>query len=375
MKILHAETGRNLYGGAVQVALLVKGLEARGCGNLLLCPEGSAVGRAVRGRSSVVAPRLVGDLDPRLPLHLMHAVRAFQPHLIHTHSRRGADYWGGIVAAITGTPAVVSRRVDNPEPVLLARAKYRCYDRVISISEGVRKVLLAAGVPAEKVTCVPSGIDTERYGSSCDRRWFLREFGLEESHLVLAAIAQLIPRKGHRVLLEALPEVTREFPDLRVLLFGQGPLEGELRELCRCYRLSSHVRFAGFRTDLERILPCLDLVVHPAVMEGLGLSLLEAAAAGIPIVATGVGGVPEIVQDGVTGLLVPPADTRSLAAAIVRLVRRRETARALGDAGRDFVSRNFSVAKMVEGNLQVYREVLAARRGREVPQSCRWLHP
>ena len=375
MKILHAETGRHLYGGALQVALLVNGLEARGCGNVLLCPEGSAVGRAVQGRSRVVAPRLAGDLDPRLPLHLMHAVRSFQPHLIHTHSRRGADYWGGIVAAITGTPAVVSRRVDNPEPVLLARAKYRCYDRVISISEGVRKVLLAAGVPAHKVVCVPSGIDTERYGRPCDRQWFLREFGLEESHRVLAAIAQLIPRKGHRVLLEALPEVIGEFPALRVLLFGRGPLEGELKQLCHRYGLSSHVRFGGFRTDLERVLPCLDLVVHPAAMEGLGLSLLETAAAGIPIVAARVGGVPEIVQDGVTGFLVPPADPKSLAAAIVRLLQQRETARALGNAGRDFVWRNFSVAAMVEGNLQVYREVLAGRRGREVPESCRWLHP
>lgn len=375
MKILHAEMGRHLYGGALQVALLVKGLDARGCENLLLCPKGSAVGRAVQGRSRVVAPGLAGDLDPRLALHLMRAVRAFQPHLIHTHSRRGADYWGGIVAAITGTPAVVSRRVDNPEPVLLARAKYRCYDRVISISQRIREVLLAAGVSAEKVVCVPSGIDTEPYGRPCDRQWFLCEFGLEESHRVLAAVAQLIPRKGHRVLLEALPEVIGEFPDLRVLLFGRGPLEEGLQQLCHRYGLSSHVQFVGFRSDLDRVLPCLDLVVHPAVMEGLGLSLLEAAAAGVPIVAARVGGVPEIIQDSVTGVLVPPADPKSLAAAIVRLLRQRELARTLGNAGRELVRRTFSVAKMVEGNLAVYRDVLAGRRGREAPGACRWLYP
>jgi glycosyltransferase involved in cell wall biosynthesis len=375
MKILHAETGQHLYGGPLQVALLVKGLKARGCGNLLLCPRGSAVGRAVQGRCRILAPRLAGDLDPRLPLNLMCALRSFQPHLIHIHSRRGADYWGGIVAALNGTPAVVSRRVDNPEPVALARVKYRCYDRVISISQRIREVLLAAGVPVEKIVCVPSGIHTERYGRSCDRQWFLREFGLEESQRVLAAIAQFIPRKGHRVVMEALPEVIGEFPDLRVLLFGRGPLEGELKKLCHRHGLSSHVRFAGFRTDLERVLPCLDLVVHPALMEGLGLSLLETAAAGIPIVASRVGGIPEIVQDGVTGVLVPPADPKSLASAIVRLLRQRETARAFGNAGRDFFRRNFSVAKMVEGNLRVYCDVLAGRRRRGLPGSCRWLHP
>lgn len=371
MKILHAETGQHLYGGALQVALLVDGLEARGCESLLLCGAGSAVGRAVQGRTRVLAPPLAGALDPRLPFRLAQSVRAFRPHLIHTHCRRGADYWGAIVAALSGTPAVVSRRVDNPEHVPLARPKYRCYDRVISISEGVRKVLLAAGVPADKVVCVPSGIDTERYRSSCDRQWFLREFGLEESHRVIAAIAQLIPRKGHRVLLEALPEVIREFPDLRVLLFGRGPLQGELEQLCHRYGLSPQVRFAGFRMDLDRVLPCLDLVVHAATLEGLGLSLLEAAATGIPIVATRVGGIPEIVQDGVTGLLVPPADPRSLAAATVRMLRQPELARTLGDAGRELVRRNFSVAKMVEGNLQIYREVLAGRRGWGVPESCR----
>jgi glycosyltransferase involved in cell wall biosynthesis len=375
MKILHAETGQHLYGGALQVALLVDGLEARGCENLLLCCKGGALEKAVQPQIRVFAPRLAGALDPRFPFRLAQAVRAFRPHLIHTHSRRGADYWGGIVAALTRTPAVVSRRVDNPEPVLLARTKYRCYDRVISISEGVRKVLLAAGVPADKVVCVPSGIATERYRWSCDRQWFLREFDLEESHRVIAAIAQLIPRKGHRVLLEALPEVVREFPDLRVLLFGQGPLRGELQELCNRYGLSPQVRFAGFRTDLDRVLPCLDLVVHPATLEGLGLSLLEAAAAGIPIVATRVGGVPEIVQDGRTGLLVPPADPRSLAAAIVRMLRQRELARMLGNTGRELVRRNFSLDKMVEGNLQVYRDVLAARGRQRGPETCRWLHP
>ena len=375
MKILHAETGRHLYGGALQLALLVNGLEARGCGNLLLCPEGSAVGRAVQGRSRVVAPRLAGDLDPRLPLRLMHAVRLFHPHLIHTHSRRGADYWGGIVAALTGTPAVVSRRVDNPEPVLLARAKYRCYDRVISVSQRIREVLLAAGMPAEKVVCIHSGIDTERYGRSCDRQWFLREFGLEESQRVVAAIAQFIPRKGHRVLVEALPEVVREFPDLRVLLFGRGPSQGELMQLCHRYGLLPHVQFTGFRTDLERILPCLDLVVHPALMEGLGLSLLEAAAAGVPVVASRVGGIPEVVRDGVNGLLVPPADAQALAAAIIRVLREPVLARALGTAGPELVRQNFSAARMVDGNLSVYREVLAGGPRRARDQSCRWVHP
>ncbi|HVO83532.1 MAG TPA: glycosyltransferase family 4 protein [Syntrophobacteria bacterium] len=375
MRVLHAETGRHLYGGARQVVLLMEGLEARGVENILLCGKGSALARAVRTRARILAPPLAGALDPRLPLHLALALRRFRPDLIHVHSRRGVDYWAGLVAALSGTPAVITRRVDNPETARLARAKYRCYDRVIAVSQGVREVLAAQGLSAHNVVCVPDGVDPSPAGRSCERPWFLCEFDLDASHRVIATIAQLIPRKGHRVILEALPEVIREFPDLRVLLFGQGALRGELEQICRRYGLLSHVRFAGFRTDLHRILPCLDLVVHPALMEGLGLSLLEAAAAGVPVVASRVGGIPEVVRDGVNGLLVPPADAQALAAAIIRVLREPVLARALGTAGPELVRQNFSAARMVDGNLSVYREVLAGGPKRARDQSCRWVHP
>jgi glycosyltransferase involved in cell wall biosynthesis len=246
---------------------------------------------------------------------------------------------------------------------------------VITVSDGVRQVLLAAGVPDGKVVCVASGIDSDRYRSVCDRQWFLREFHLDESYWAIAIIGQLIPRKGHRVLLEALPQIVREFPNVRLLVFGHGPLQAELEETCRREALSSSVRFGGFRTDLERVLPCLDLMVHPAMMEGLGISLLEASAAGLPIVASRVGGIPEIVRDGVNGLLVPPGDARELARAILWLLREPERARALGRTGRELVQREFSAARMVEGNFQVYSEVLAARGARKGAESCTWIHP
>jgi glycosyltransferase involved in cell wall biosynthesis len=118
------------------------------------------------------------------------------------------------------------------------------------------------------------------------------------------------------------------------------------------------VTFAGFRTDLPQILPCLDLVVHPALMEGLGISLLQAAAAGEPIVAVAAGGMPEVVRDGVNGLLVPPADSPALAAAINRLLADPGLRRRFGAAGKELVREKFSVAGMVEGNLQVYWQLL-----------------
>jgi glycosyltransferase involved in cell wall biosynthesis len=178
---------------------------------------------------------------------------------------------------------------------------------------------------------------------------------------VIGVVAQLIERKGHLVLIEALPALLERIADLRVLFFGKGPLEARLRARVRERRLEGVVRLVGFRDDLPRILPSLDLLVHPAFREGLGVSLLQASAAGVPIVACRAGGIPEAVRDGVNGLLVPPGDAQALGHAIERVLGDHALARRLGQGGRELVAREFSLDSMVEGNLAVYREVLAER--------------
>jgi glycosyltransferase involved in cell wall biosynthesis len=248
--------------------------------------------------------------------------------------------------------------VDNPEPRWWVAWKYRLYDRVITISQGIYDVLAGEGVGSEKLVCVRSAVGPEVFSHACDREWFRETFRLPEDAVSMAVVAQLIPRKGHRYLLQVMPELLEAFPNLRLLLFGQGPEEARLRAQVEALALSDRVSFAGFRTDLPKILPCLDLLVHPALMEGLGISLLQAAGAGVPIVAVAAGGMPEIVRDGVNGLLVPPADSQVLAAAIKRLLAEPELRHRFGAAGRELVQQEFSVEHMVAGNLQVYRELL-----------------
>jgi glycosyltransferase involved in cell wall biosynthesis len=140
-------------------------------------------------------------------------------------------------------------------------------------------------------------------------------------------------------------------------------LVGPLQERIDRDGLAEHVRLVGYRDDLPKLLPCLDLLVHPATMEGLGVSLLQASAAGVAIVASDVGGIPEAVRDGVNGRLVPPADVPALAAAVLALLRDPVARARLGAAGRELVAREFSVAGMVAGNLAVYRELLAGAPG------------
>ncbi len=364
MKTLHVEAGTHLYGGALQVLFLLQGLQTRGEQALLVCPIGSAIATQARAHGlRVHEVAMGGDQDIGLVGRLRALIRSERPDLVHLHSRRGSDVWGALAARLEGVPTVLSRRVDNTEPRGWFRLKYRLYGRVIAISEGIRQVLLGAGLPPHKVVCVHSAVDTERYRPRRDDMdWFRHEFKLAPDELTMAMAAQFIARKGHRTLISALPQVLEAHPRTRVLLFGQGPEMNAIKGLVNRAHLQAQVFFAGFRTDLERVLPCIDVMAHPAEMEGLGVALLQAAACGVPIVAGRAGGMPEIVRPGVNGELIEPGDADALAGHLIRLLGDAALRQRYGDAGRALVQAEFSVDAMVEGNLHVYREVLAAQR-------------
>ncbi|MCM5679454.1 glycosyltransferase [Schlegelella sp. S2-27] len=361
MKVLHVEAGMHLYGGALQVVFLLQGLHGAGDQHLLACPTGSAIADAARPYATAVHEMpMKGDADVGLVGRLRKLIRQERPDVVHLHSRRGSDLWGGLAARLEGVPAVLSRRVDNPESRAWVALKYRLYRRVIAISNGIRDVLLDEGVPADKVVCVHSSVDTERYRpGGGDRPWFLSEFGLEPGQPVLAMVAQFIARKGHRTLIDAMPAVLQAHPRARVLLFGQGPEQPAIDELIRARGLQGSVVLAGFRNDLQRVLPCLDVVVHPATMEGLGVALLQAAACGVPMVAARAGGIPEIVVDGRTGILIEPGDAPALARGIVTLLDAPALRAEYGGAGRALALNEFSVEAMVRGNRAVYQQAVA----------------
>jgi len=358
MKVLHIETGRHLYGGALQVCYLMEGLAQSGVENLLVCTNGSQIAKDASGYAKVLELPMRGDIDPLFPVRLHTLLRHHRPDVVHAHSRRGADLWAGLCAHMNRMPSILTRRVDNREWPPFARFKYGTYDRVISISEGIRQVLLSEGLGPEQVECIHSVVKLEQYQIVRDRDWFSRQFDIPADAPMIGVIAQLIPRKGHRYLLEIAPQLREQFPALRIVFFGQGPLRDQLERYVAQNNLSERVSFAGFRNDMARILPCLDLVVHPALMEGLGVSLLQAAASGVPIVGARAGGIPEVVHDGVNGLLVEPGSTEELYKAVYRLLEDTELARRYGHAGRELVAQHFSVQTMVNKYLQLYQDVV-----------------
>lgn len=359
MKILHLEAGNHLYGGAVQVLLLVEGLMAKGIENLLVLPEGSEIVRVARERSIPFHTLpLAGEADLRFPYRFRKLVHLESPDLVHLHSRRGADILGGLGARWAGVPVVMTRRVDNPEPNWVVGTKYRLFDRVVSISEAIRDVLEGQGIEPSLLRCVRSALDPEPFSRPCPEQGLPEEWGIGPDDPVIGMAAQFIARKGHETLLDAVPIIRNRHPRARFILLGRGPLHGKVNRRVNEEGLEDAVILPGFRNDLPDLLPCMDLLVHPAGLEGLGIILLQAGAAGLPVVASAVGGIPEVVVDGETGTLVPPGDSDALAGAVNHLLSNPEQLHAMGAAARLRVYREFSVAGMVEGNLKVYRELL-----------------
>ncbi|MBM4195944.1 MAG: glycosyltransferase [Gammaproteobacteria bacterium] len=362
MHVVHLETGRHVYGGARQVLWLARGLQGRGVGTTVVCPQASDfVFHAGRAGLAVRALPMAGDLDLPFVGRFAGLLRELQPDLLHVHSRRGADWMGGMAACRVGLPAVLSRRVDRPERRVTARFRYRSYSRVIAISRAILQQLEGAGVSARRLALIRSAVEPALSDPNWTRERLCREYGLDPRVLLVGCVAQLIPRKGHELLLRAWRLILRECPTARLLLFGQGALESELRRQVRRLGIGHSVVFAGFRTDLPSFLGRLDLVVHAALEEGLGLALLEAQAAAVPVVAFRAGGVPETIADGRTGYLVKAGDIEALAIAVSELLQNEERRRAFAEAAWQWAAREFRVADMVEAHLTLYGEVLETR--------------
>jgi glycosyltransferase involved in cell wall biosynthesis len=291
---------------------------------------------------------------------LARLIKQLRPDVVHAHDPHGVAMAGLALSMSTQPsqpPLVASRRVDfHLKGSSLSRWKYRQVDCFICASEAIRQILLADGVPDERTVTVHEGIDLERVASAPPARLH-EELWLPHQAPIVGNVAALVPHKGQRHLIEAAVLVVRQVPDARFVIAGEGELRPALERQIREHRLEKHVLLAGFRPDVLSVHKAFDIFVLSSVTEGLGTSLLDAMACARPIVATTAGGIPEVVADGETGLLVPPRDHHALADAIVRLLNDADLRRRLGEAGLARVRERFSADRMVRDTLRVYERV------------------
>ena len=359
MKILHVETGRHFLGGPQQVVYLINALRERGHENTLVCPPDSGIDGAARLAGIRVQNLFcAGDLDLPFAYRLSQFLKDHAPDIVHCHSRRGADMLGGLAASLADIPAVVSRRVDNTEMRILASLRYKPFEKIIAISEAIARVLRDHDVEEERIAVIRSAVDAGQFEKATDIDSFRAEFGLADDAFTIAAAGQLINRKGHRYLLDAIARLAVKHQQLRVVVFGDGPLNTELRAQASSLGLGGVVQFAGFRDDLDDFIGCFDMLVHPALTEGLGVAALKAAAAGLPVVGFDSGGLNEAVEHELTGLLVPAGQSVELAVAIERLMTDDLLRKQMGTAARARMQKDFSIATMADQHIALYEAVL-----------------
>jgi L-malate glycosyltransferase len=358
---LHIDTARMWRGGQNQVLLTVNGLRAMGQrASLIAHPDGELRRRAAEGLDLIpIAPRT--EMDLAAAWRLSRVVKRLRPDVVHAHDAHGTAMASLGLSLGSPTPApalIVSRRVDfHLKRNSFSRWKHRQVDVFIAASEAIRKMLVADGVPGERVITVHEGIDLEHVLAAPPVNVH-EAFWLPHRAPVVGNVAALVPHKGHRHLIEAAHLVVREMPDTRFLILGEGELREQLERQIRDHHLEKHVLLPGFRTDVIGCIKGFDLFVMSSVTEGLGTSLLDAMACSRASVATRAGGIPELVQDGRTGVLVEPRDHAAMAREIVRLLRDDGLRRQMGEAARTRVAEKFTVERMVAETAAVYERVV-----------------
>jgi glycosyltransferase involved in cell wall biosynthesis len=354
---LHIDTARTWRGGQNQVLLTVNGLRAQGHRAALVAhPDGELRSRAAEGLELIpIAPRT--EMDLSAAWRLSRVLKRLTPDVIHAHDPHGIAMAALALSLGAPRPApalVASRRVDfHLKGNSFSRWKYRQVDCFIAASEAIRLMLVDDGVPADRTVTVHEGIDVEHV-IAAPMVNVHEAFWLPHDAPVVGNVAALVPHKGQRHLIEAFHLVVREMPDARCVILGEGELREPLERQVRDYHLEKHVLLAGFRTDVLGCMKAFDLFVMSSVTEGLGTSVLDAMACGRAVVATRAGGIPEIVEDGVNGLLVAVRDHAAMADAIVRLLKDAPRRARLGEAGLARVRARFTVDRMVAETASVY---------------------
>jgi glycosyltransferase involved in cell wall biosynthesis len=370
LRILHADLHLSWGGGQRQVLLLARGLAARGHRTWVATPPGSALGKRSRAAGlPVIDFRYRVEFDPRTAWSMARLVRRLEPDVLHAHEAHALTPALLAARAARPRPAVVAhRRVVFPiRGGLLSRWKYaHGPERVIAIGRAVRDALIASGVPPERIAVVHSAVeidparDAPTWAAAPAASLRTRIAAPTHAPIVLT-IASLIPAKDHTTLIASAGRLRPREPMTRWVVVGGGDLLPSARAEVGRNGLVGRVHYLGFDPAPRALLPQADVFALASASEGLGTSVLDAMAAGVPVVATRAGGIPEIVEHERSGLLVPVGDPDAIAAAVDRLLDDPDLARHLAAAGRERV-RGFDVETAVEATEEVYREAIAAAR-------------
>jgi glycosyltransferase involved in cell wall biosynthesis len=353
LRILQVITPSRIAGAERSTTSLCEHLVKAGHPVIVACKRGHPLIRVMLELGlDARAVALSGKTNVAAALRLARLAREERVDVINTHLSTAA-LWGSIAGRLTRIPTVATVHALN------TKTCYSLADRVIAVSQAAKAHLVAQGMGAERIDVVYNGIDPERYRLRTSREDARAALGLKQEAVVFAVVAHFSPKKGHAVFLEAAARIAACAAHSVSIFAGEGPERENLARQAGRLGLSDKVIFTGFLPDVLPIYAAADVVVLPSIAgEGLPRALLEGGLLGRPVIGTRLSGTPEIVQEGVTGLMVPPGDVPALAAAMERLAADAELRQRMGMAAAARVAQCFTIAAMVEGTLGTYRRVL-----------------
>jgi len=353
---------RGWRGGQRQVELLCRGLAKRGHPVAVVTRPNSLLAAQLKNSPVEVIPVRVGfELDPLAALKTASALRKRKPAIVNMHASHSHTL--GVLArrfTSNGPKFVVTRRVDfSPGRDPFNKWKYiKGPDAYIAISEAIQNVLIDFGIHHRRIHLVHSGVPSMPIPAGA-RQKLTEKMKLPKDAILIGDIADLVDHKGHRFLIDAIPEVIDQFPQAMFLLVGDGELRSELtRQAYRRQITEKNLRFLGNQKDIPLILGALDLFVMTSHLEGLNTSIIDAQLAGIPVVATRAGGIPELVIHNETGLLARNRDSHDIAEKLIQILRDADLRNRLKGTARKQATDRFTNDAMVEGTIQAYRKIL-----------------
>ncbi len=360
LSVALVSTQNDWHGGEEQAALLADGLVRRGHPCRLLARAGSVFAHRMRDRGFELATFPGRGRLPHALWQIRRTLRRWQPDVVYFNDPHALTAAGLASVGLRIPLRVAARRVDF---ALQSIVRYqRMTDHVICVSNAVRDVCVAGGLDPRRLHVVHDGVDPERMGHG------LREqgrfgLGIQSETILLLTVAKLTDHKGHRFFLEALPAIVRACPNLIWAVAGDGPLAADLHSQTRQLGLGEHVRFLGYRNDVAHLIAAANFMVVPSYMEGLCSSVVDAMLAGLPVIATRAGGIPDLLdarspEESPVGWLVPPRNPPELAKAVLDAVRSAELVQQRVRAARLRAEREFTASEMVERTLSVFHRSL-----------------
>lgn len=360
MRPLLVDLGRDYRGGQHQALLLLQGLLARGHAPELVAIQDSELARRANDAGISVhgvqakRRRLDATLQIRRLVveHHVDVVHANEPHAL-------SAAW--LARAHRSVPMIVARRVALPlSQSSFSLARYRAAKRIIAVSHFVEKSVVDSGMPAARVEVIYDGVEIPPEISRADRDRARSKLAIAQGNFCIGNVGALVPEKGHVILLHAFAKFCETFPGCVLLLCGEGPERASLQKLARELRVFDAVKFADPVSDITESFSVMDVFAFPSHEEPLGSALLAAMAHGLPVVAIGRGGIPEVIDDKKNGVLVDGLNPDDFASALASLLGQAEEATRLGKGARETISSRFSTGHMVEATLRQYEQVIGA---------------